>query len=89
MNWLTGHLQSKSFRNPHQIIGIIVLILVLGQFILGFTHHRIYKRTQEPTKLAPIHVWLGRLVIFLGILNGFLYALLFYFLTRSLDRTRY
>lgn len=64
--------QSKSFRNPHQIIGLIVFIFVIAQFALGYFHHRTYKRTQQPTRLAPIHVWLGRLIVFLGILNGFL-----------------
>lgn len=30
------------------------------------------KEDQKPTKLAPIHVWMGRLTIVLGIVNGFL-----------------
>lgn len=64
--------QSKSFNTPHQIIGILVFIFLLGQFVLGFMHHRKFKKTQKPTKLAPIHVWLGRLIIVLGIVNGFL-----------------
>jgi hypothetical protein len=45
---------------------------MIGQFVLGFLHHRAYKRTQAPTKLAPYHVWLGRAVIPAGIANGFL-----------------
>lgn len=45
---------------------------MIGQFVLGFMHHRIYKRTQAPTALAPYHVWLGRVVIPAGIINGFL-----------------
>ncbi|ROW10049.1 hypothetical protein VPNG_06518 [Cytospora leucostoma] len=64
--------RSKSFNTPHQIIGILVFIFLFGQFVLGFMHHRKFKKTQKPTKLAPIHVWLGRLIIVLGIVNGFL-----------------
>jgi hypothetical protein len=45
---------------------------MVAQFILGFVHHRIYKKTSAPTKLAPFHVWLGRLVIPAGVANGFL-----------------
>ena len=45
---------------------------MVGQFALGFLHHRMYKKTQAPTKLAPYHVWLGRVVIPAGIINGFL-----------------
>ncbi|KAI0430689.1 hypothetical protein F5Y09DRAFT_306994 [Xylaria sp. FL1042] len=67
----TTYNRSKKFNTPHQIIGIIVFIFVIAQLVLGFLHHRIYKKTQQPTKLAPIHVWLGRLVILLGVINGF------------------
>ncbi len=45
---------------------------MIAQFVLGFMHHRIYNRTQATTKLAPIHVWLGRFVIPAGIANAFL-----------------
>ena len=65
-------LQTKNFNSPHQIIGVIVIAGLIGQFVLGFLHHRTYTKTQSPTKLAPIHVWLGRLVITLGIVNGFM-----------------
>lgn len=64
--------QSKKFNTAHQIIGLVVFLFLIAQFLLGFFHHRIYKRTQQPTKLAPIHVWLGRLTILLGMFNGFL-----------------
>jgi hypothetical protein len=45
---------------------------MIAQFGIGFMHHRIYKQTQATTKLAPYHVWLGRVVIPAGIINGFL-----------------
>lgn len=64
--------RSKNFNTAHQIIGLIVFIFLLGQFVMGFMHHRESKKTQKPTKLAPIHVWMGRLIIVLGIVNGFL-----------------
>lgn len=47
------------------------LHFVIAQLVLGYLHHRIYKKTQQPTKIAPIHVWLGRIIIPLGIANGF------------------
>lgn len=60
------------WNSAHQLFGIVIIVAMIGQFILGFMHHRIYKKTQAPTKLAPIHVWLGRVVIPAGIANGFL-----------------
>ncbi|KAI8624810.1 iron reductase domain protein [Xylariaceae sp. FL1651] len=67
----TSYTRSMKFNTAHQIIGIFVLVFALAQFTLGYLHHRIYKRTQQTTKMAPIHVWLGRFVIPLGVANGF------------------
>ena len=64
--------QSKNFNSAHQVFGIIIIAAMIAQFVLGFLHHRLYKRTLAPTKLAPIHIWLGRIVIPCGIINGFL-----------------
>ncbi|KAI1207351.1 putative iron reductase domain protein [Annulohypoxylon truncatum] len=64
--------RSKSFNTAHQVIGLFVFIFLFAQFTLGFMHHRQFKKTKEPTKLAPIHRWLGRLILSLGGLNGVL-----------------
>ncbi|KAJ5041158.1 uncharacterized protein L3040_005709 [Drepanopeziza brunnea f. sp. 'multigermtubi'] len=64
--------RTMHFQSAHQIFGIIIIIAMIGQWVLGFTHHRIYKRTQATTKLVPIHLWLGRFIIPAGIINGFL-----------------
>ncbi|KAH6674318.1 hypothetical protein B0J14DRAFT_36698 [Halenospora varia] len=68
----TMYNRSKGFKSVHQIIGIIVTIMMIAQFVLGFLHHHMFKKTNAPTKLAPVHVWLGRVVIPLGIADGFL-----------------
>ncbi|KAA8569552.1 hypothetical protein EYC84_001170 [Monilinia fructicola] len=64
--------RTKGFKSGHQIIGVIVVIAMLSQWVLGFLHHRLYKQTSTTTKFAPIHVWLGRVVIPAGIINGFI-----------------
>ncbi|KAL2073279.1 hypothetical protein VTL71DRAFT_10603 [Oculimacula yallundae] len=64
--------RTKNFNSAHQIFGIIIIAAMICQFIIGFLHHRMYKQTQLPTKLAPIHIWLGRVVIPAGIVNGFI-----------------
>ncbi|KAG8169191.1 hypothetical protein KVR01_001940 [Diaporthe batatas] len=64
--------RTKNFNTAHQAIGIVVFIFILAQFALGVVHHREFKKTQKPTKFAPVHVWLGRATIILGIVNGFL-----------------
>ncbi|KAF7861448.1 hypothetical protein EAF04_008013 [Stromatinia cepivora] len=64
--------RTKGFKSGHQIFGLIIVIAMIGQWILGFLHHRMYKKTSTTTKFAPIHVWLGRIVIPAGIINGFI-----------------
>jgi Eukaryotic cytochrome b561 len=64
--------QSRNWNSAHQIFGTFIIVALIGQFVLGFMHHRIYKQTQASTKLAPYHVWLGRVIIPAGIINGFL-----------------
>ncbi|KAJ9129783.1 Integral membrane protein, partial [Pleurostoma richardsiae] len=66
------YIRSKNFSSAHQVVGLIVTVSIVVQFLLGFFHHRIYKNTEQPTKLAPIHVWLGRVTVVLGIFNCFL-----------------
>jgi hypothetical protein len=45
------------------------------QFAVGFLNHRQYQKTQIPSKYNIYHIWFGRLVILLAIMNGFLYVL--------------
>ncbi|POR31845.1 Uncharacterized protein TPAR_07965 [Tolypocladium paradoxum] len=63
--------RSRGFRSHHQILGFIIVAFILVQFSLGFLHHTQYRKTQAPTKYGRVHLWLGRLIIFLGVLNAF------------------
>ena len=68
----TDNIQSRHFNSGHQIFGLLIIIAMIAQSVVGFLNHRIYKQTLSATKLAPIHIWLGRTVIPAGIVNGFL-----------------
>lgn len=54
----------------HPIIGIVVFAALFFQPIFGFVHHMMYKKHQTRTVWSYIHLWLGRLAITLGIING-------------------
>lgn len=56
--------------NGHPIIGIIVVGLLLLQPPLGLIHHYIFKRKHIRTKWAIAHVWWGRALITVAIING-------------------
>ncbi|KAI1389421.1 putative iron reductase domain protein [Hypoxylon trugodes] len=64
--------RSKKFNTAHQVIGILIFIFIFAQFAIGFLNHRKFKQTQQKTKMAPIHVWMGRVIIIMGVINGFL-----------------
>lgn len=54
----------------HPIIGIVLLALVAFQPLLGYLHHRRYRRTQQRGAASHLHLWNGRVLIVLGIVNG-------------------
>ena len=57
-------------NNYHPIIGIVVLIAIFFQPILGYLHHFLYKKYNHRTLWSYAHIWLGRIAITLGIING-------------------
>jgi uncharacterized membrane protein len=62
--------KSQNYASAHQVIGIIILLAILAQWGMGAGHHLMYRRTQRPTKLGPIHRYFGYVILFLAILNG-------------------
>lgn len=62
--------RSKHFNSAHQVIGILLLIAILSQLVLGILHHRVYKKEQRKTIRGWIHLYLGPAIIFFGLING-------------------
>ncbi|KAF4545850.1 Integral membrane protein [Lasiodiplodia theobromae] len=54
----------------HPTIGKVVLVMLFIQFILGHLHHRFFKKNTRRGYWSHGHLWLGRIVITLGIVNG-------------------
>jgi len=48
----------------------VIVVLLLFQPFLGYIHHRRYLSTQRPTVWTHVHVWFGRVLILVGIING-------------------
>lgn len=66
--WLA--VASDQLSTYHAIIGLVVVGCLLLQPITGFLHHRLYKSRGRPNAATSPHVWWGRAVITLGIING-------------------
>ena len=56
--------------NGHPIIGITVVGALLLQAIGGILNHYVYKKHKKRTAVAIVHVWWGRVIVTLGIING-------------------
>ena len=71
-----------TWSDPHPIIGLVILGVALFQPFLGLIHHDLFKKqllrwkvgmsTQKPgrTIWGRLHVWIGRGLITLGVING-------------------
>jgi hypothetical protein len=58
--------------DAHPIIGLIVVCGLFFQPFLGIGHHVLFKRKGGPNALTYPHIWWGRILITLGIINGYL-----------------
>jgi hypothetical protein len=54
----------------HPVIGIVLFVVALIQPVLGFLHHQGFNRTGGRTLPSHGHIWLGRILITLGMING-------------------
>ncbi|KAK0333483.1 hypothetical protein LTR91_012625 [Friedmanniomyces endolithicus] len=54
----------------HPFIGLVLFALLLMQPIVGLVHHRFYKKHTGRTLWSYAHLSVGRLSIFLGLING-------------------
>ncbi|CAE7030860.1 hypothetical protein PTNB73_05367 [Pyrenophora teres f. teres] len=74
--WMINNIPVDMLSNYHPIIGITVFALLFFQPILGFIHHLQFKKYSRRTVWSHGHLWLGRFIITLGMINGGLGLLL-------------
>jgi large-conductance mechanosensitive channel len=63
----------NSYLHPklyHPIIGLILLGLIFLQPFYELANHLFYDKYAKIANLGYVHVWLGRLLLLLGIVNG-------------------
>ncbi|KAF4332340.1 hypothetical protein FBEOM_13863 [Fusarium beomiforme] len=58
------------FHEPHVVLGTIVCVLMIVQPVLGWMHHRNYVKYQRRTTISYGHIWYGRGIMIVGIING-------------------
>jgi len=71
--WMASNIRFGGFNfynNHHPIIGIVVFVFLFFQPILGIFHHIGFKKHGQRRGASYAHLWLGRILITLGIING-------------------
>ena len=57
-------------KEPHAIIGMALLGALFFMPFLGTIHHKMYKKVQKRTAWSYGHVFTGRAIVILGMING-------------------
>ncbi|KAM7201541.1 hypothetical protein V8F20_004769, partial [Naviculisporaceae sp. PSN 640] len=65
-----GSLMDNPDTNYHPIIGLVVLVALFIQPILGMIHHAKFKKLRRRQIWSYLHIFNGRIFITLGIANG-------------------
>lgn len=61
---------SQGFKTTHTLFGTVVIALFALQPVLGFVHHSYYKKHATRGVVSYAHIWYGRILMVLGIVNG-------------------
>ncbi|TVY19964.1 Cytochrome b561 and DOMON domain-containing protein, partial [Lachnellula arida] len=58
------------WTNTHTRLGVAIIALFLLQPFLGLAHHLLYQKSQSRTPVSHIHIWYGRILMLLAVING-------------------
>lgn len=58
------------FNNAHTKLGTVVVVLLLIQPILGIMHHKYFLKYRERGAISYAHIWWGRILLTLAVING-------------------
>ncbi|KAG6007849.1 hypothetical protein E4U21_005437 [Claviceps maximensis] len=57
-------------KDSHTQLGFAVCVMMVLQPILGWLHHQHFVKTQTRGIFSYFHIWFGRILMILGIVNG-------------------
>lgn len=56
--------------HTHTLFGTVIFGIIWLQPILGYVHHMMFKKHHSRTAVSHVHIWYGRILFILGIVNG-------------------
>ena len=60
----------KEDGKTHTIFGTVIFACFLIQPVIGTVHHLNYKKTQSRNAVSHAHIWFGRIIMLLAVING-------------------
>ncbi|PHH60314.1 hypothetical protein CDD82_2315 [Ophiocordyceps australis] len=70
IGWVIAHRLGTLFKSTHTQFGAAVCGLMCLQPILGWLHHLYFLKHQRRGLISHAHIWYGRALMLLGIVNG-------------------
>jgi len=58
------------WSEPHAVFGAVVVCLLGIQPVFGILHHMHYLKAQHRGLVSYVHIWWGRILMVLGVING-------------------
>ncbi|TVY59672.1 hypothetical protein LSUE1_G008754, partial [Lachnellula suecica] len=58
------------WNNTHTRFGVAIVALFLLQPFLGLAHHFTWQKTKSRNSFSHLHIWYGRILIILAVING-------------------
>lgn len=68
--YLAVNMSLLKYAHAHPVIGIILMVLIIGQPVYGWLHHKAFKAHGRRTAMSWAHISIGRIAIFGGMING-------------------
>ncbi|KAG9242753.1 integral membrane protein-like protein [Calycina marina] len=60
----------KAEGYTHTVFGTVIFALFLAQPLGGIAHHLAYKKYLSRTPISHVHIWMGRVIMLLAVING-------------------
>ncbi|KAJ4297264.1 hypothetical protein N0V88_004182 [Collariella sp. IMI 366227] len=70
MGLAIGQERNMLFNNTHTTFGVVIVAFMGIQPVLGLLHHRYFVKHQKRGVISYGHIWWGRIMILLGVVNG-------------------
>jgi hypothetical protein len=61
---------TKQLNTTHAVLGLFVVGALILQPVTGLLHHSLFKRQGGPNAATYPHIWWGRSIVTLGMING-------------------